>query len=608
MPVQIRAEGPSLNQKWLLDEGATPVIVGRDPASRVHLPDPDRLLSRRHLSISVSSAGVQVTVLSSVNGASTSQGELAPGQSTCIALGGYVSLGSYTIHIEAQESPGNLASIGPTAEGADPFAALFGGVGSGRGTGADPFDALGFHQPPAVTSPTADPFAALSQPPAQGGNAASPGLIGHHHALDHKPTHYSRGADVYASPPLSPLSSMETSSASQVHGNGATNIDDWLGIGSGSGSNKSAEGPGWLATDHVHDQNLPLLLPSRMAASSGTASAASSSMVSASAANTDPVPLGGLESGWNARSTPAPSVAKEPELPIPHAFSSPSQPQELDFDALFGGEAEVSADPFSDPSWFTPGQLSNAQVNHSLYPTPAPSSPLVGKSMTSVSGSNVDSPFGQLRHAEAAEHPHAAAAFARGLGLAQAPALDEAAWERMGGAIRLIISGLIDLLNARAELKRELRVEDRTMLASRDNNPLKTGIDIESALRYLLISQDSLPGFKPAEAALREAVDELIAHELATMAASRAVVEGALREFDPKTLRKELSPAKSRLPQFLDSSRMWDAYVDRYAGKESQMADWLERMFSRHFVPAYSRECERLKMQTAPQRPPKMNR
>jgi type VI secretion system FHA domain protein len=190
----------------------------------------------------------------------------------------------------------------------------------------------------------------------------------------------------------------------------------------------------------------------------------------------------------------------------------------------------------------------------------------------------------------------AASAFARGLGLAQTPALDDAAWERVGEAVRLIVSGLIDLLNARAELKRELRVEDRTMLASRDNNPLKTGIDLASALQYLLIAQNGMPGFKPADAALREAVDELRVHELATVAASRAAVEAALREFDPETLRKQLSPGKSRLPQFFDSSRMWEAYVERYEKQGAQMADWLEKIFSRHFVPAYSRESERLKM------------
>ena len=94
MPVLLRAEGPSLNRTHLLEEGTAAAIVGRDPAATLHLPDPDRLLSRRHLSIAASGLGVQITVLSSVNGATTNQGELAPGQTVHIGLGGHVTLGS----------------------------------------------------------------------------------------------------------------------------------------------------------------------------------------------------------------------------------------------------------------------------------------------------------------------------------------------------------------------------------------------------------------------------------------------------------------------------------------------------------------------------------
>jgi predicted component of type VI protein secretion system len=45
---------------------------------------------------------------------------------------------------------------------------------------------------------------------------------------------------------------------------------------------------------------------------------------------------------------------------------------------------------------------------------------------------------------------------------------------------------------------------------------------------------------------------------------------------------------------------MWEAYVERYRKQGEQMADWLEKIFSRHFVPAYSKESERLKMSMTP--------
>ena len=602
MPVLLRAEGPSLNRTHLLEDGTAAAIVGRDPAATLHLPDPDRLLSRRHLSIAASGLGVQVTVLSSVNGATTNQGELAPGQTVHIGLGGHVTLGSYTIRIEAAEAGGGFAAVGAPSAADDPFASLFGGAGPTFGRGSDPFDALGVPRAKPPAPAAADPFAAMSQSPAAGPQQARPGLGGELHSFGHNLAQPQTGAQVSADDPMSLLGSVGAGSASRT-GGGTMNIDDWLGTGTGSaGTPAPAQGPGRLPTDHVHDLNLPLRLPQ------GAATPAAQPLVnSIGAPATQPFPTGGgnadpwgaLESGWNvAASAGAATAAKAPEPAGKSTYPSPAAPQELDFDALFGGGS--SADPFQDSSWFGPGQQSPAPHAADLPARPAVGSAAPSQAAISPAAPRHDADPAAAGLAGGTGHVQAATAFARGLGLAQTPALDDAAWERVGEAVRLIVSGLIDLLNARAELKRELRVEDRTMLASRDNNPLKTGIDLASALQYLLIAQNGMPGFKPADAALREAVDELRVHELATVAASRAAVEAALREFDPETLRKQLSPGKSRLPQFFDSSRMWEAYVERYEKQGAQMADWLEKIFSRHFVPAYSRESERLKMSMTP--------
>lgn len=596
MTVLLRAEGPSLNRQWLLEAGAAAVIVGRDPAATLHLPDPDRLLSRRHLSIAASVSGVQVTVLSSVNGVTTSLGELAPGQMAQLGLGGHVSLGPYTIHIEAAGAGNGLDSAGgPPASAEDPFASLFGGMGGATGRGSDPFDALGVPRSVQRTAPAVDPFAALSQPPAAGVSSARPGLGGNLHAFGHNLAQQAPGPQTASDDPLSLLGGMGSGSASRMTGGGTLNIDDWLGTSGGSaGGAAPAQGPGRLATDHVHDLNLPLRLPQgSVPPASPPPGLAAGSFVpapapSASAAN----PWTMLESGWGAPPPPAP-IAAGPAADTAKPAGA-GGPQELDFDALFGGGPE--ADPFQDASWFATGQPGAAPLGAEVPAPPAFVQTPAPQAAAPIAASSFAVGPGVGGSAGSAAAAQAASAFARGLGLPQAPALDDAGWERVGSAVRLIVSGLIDLLNARAELKRELRVEDRTMLASRDNNPLKTGIDIESALQYLLIAQAGMPGFKPADAALRESVDELRVHELATVAASRAAVEGALREFDPETLRKHLAPGKSRLPQFFDSSRMWEAYVERYEKQGGQMADWLEKIFSRHFVPAYSRESERLKM------------
>lgn len=596
MPVLLRAEGPSLNRTCLLEEGTPAVIAGRDPTATLHLPDPDRLLSRRHLSISASGLGVQVTVLSSVNGATTSQGELGPGQTAHIGVGGHVTLGSYTIRIESGEPGGGHTPVAVPTIADDPFASLFGGSMSLPGRGADPFDALGVPRAKPPAPPVSDPFAAIVQVPAAG--PARPGLGGEFHTFGHNLAHAPTGVQTPSSDPLSLLGSVESGSASRHSAAGSMNIDEWLGTGSGSGSAATpAQGPGRLATDHVHDLNLPLRLPQSMPPSVSHPAANPGGMSATpppSTGSTRADPWAALESGWSVAPTGTPPSAEKPETATKAGLATSAAAQELDFDALFGGGP--NADPFQDSSWFGSAQQATApsatEFAASTAATPAAPSQAAAPAATPRHGANATS--ASLSGGDG--NVQAAVAFARGLGLAQTPALDDAAWERMGEAVRLIVSGLIDLLNARAELKRELRVEDRTMLASRDNNPLKTGIDLESALQYLLITRGGMPGYKPADAALQEAVDELRVHELATVAASRAAVEAALREFDPDTLRKQLSPGKSRLPQFFDSSRMWEAYVERYDKQGAQMADWLEKIFSRHFVPAYSRESERLKM------------
>ena len=628
MPVLLRAEGPSLNRELLLQEGAAAVTVGRDPAAGLHLPDPERALSRKHLSIAALGAGVQVTVLSSVNGAVTSQGELAPGQSARLSPGERVSLGPYTIHIEAAggRSAGVAHGAMPAPAADDPFASLFGGAGGSAAAGADPFAALGVAPSAPARAPVVDPFAALAPPAPGAGAPARPGLGGDLHAFGHNLAHPASGPQAHADDPLALLGGVGTGSASRdAVGGGTLNIDDWLGAGSASDP-PPAQGPGRLATDHVHDLNLPLRLPQGAAppAAAGWPDVLPAGFGGPAAAvppaPAHPAPAPGaaeadpwaLLSGWGApAASPAPAkVAVAPAAaptaaPVAAAGGGAAGAAELDFDALFGGAP--GADPFEDASWLggarPPGPTGAPAVVAAPAASgvgPGPAAPVLPQAGVGAAAAAAAAVAGGGASPGGAGSAQAAAAFARGLGLPQAPALDDAAWERVGGAVRLIVSGLIDLLNARAELKRELRVEDRTMLASRDNNPLKTGIDLESALHYLLIAQAGMPGFKPADAALRESVDELRVHELATVAASRAAVEGALRDFDPEVLRKQLAPGKSRLPQLFDSSRMWEAYVERYEKQGGQMADWLEKIFTRHFVPAYSKESERLKMTMAP--------
>jgi predicted component of type VI protein secretion system len=112
--------------------------------------------------------------------------------------------------------------------------------------------------------------------------------------------------------------------------------------------------------------------------------------------------------------------------------------------------------------------------------------------------------------------------------------------------------------------------------------------------------QDGVPGYMPARQALQESVTELRAHEFASVAAVRAAVEGCIKEFDPARLRPTLLKGKTSLGSLMDNARLWDLYSAHYEQKKAHMADWLEQVFNRHFMPAYTREAERLRRQSLP--------
>ena len=165
--------------------------------------------------------------------------------------------------------------------------------------------------------------------------------------------------------------------------------------------------------------------------------------------------------------------------------------------------------------------------------------------------------------------------------------------------VRTLIEALARLLDARADLKRELRAPDRTMLAGHDNNPLKAGLAAPELIQYLFATH-SVGGFLPAGRAVRECIDDLLVHQLASLAATRAAVEGTLREFDPARLREQRAQGTSSRFRLFDSARLWDAHELHHQTQSAQMADWLETLFARYFMPAYARETARLKNDQLP--------
>lgn len=135
MPLELRVKGPGLDVVRTLEAGEPELVLGRDADCGVCLPDPQRNVSRRHLSVWLEDGALHFRVLSEVNGVETPSADAPPGAKGVLAVGQALKLGEYEVCAQA-----------PPQEPADPWA-VFDRDGSG-----------------AAPAPTAAPAAAEDDP------------------------------------------------------------------------------------------------------------------------------------------------------------------------------------------------------------------------------------------------------------------------------------------------------------------------------------------------------------------------------------------------------------------------------------------------------------
>lgn len=185
--------------------------------------------------------------------------------------------------------------------------------------------------------------------------------------------------------------------------------------------------------------------------------------------------------------------------------------------------------------------------------------------------------------------------FFRGLGMDGTGSLSQGELEAIGRAVRVLVLGVLELQASVASVKHQLRAEDRTILAPRDNNPLKEDWPKERKLRYLFAGRAASGGFLNPERALRELLAELIAHNGASAAAAGSALESTLEEFAPEALKSRLLGGGAKL---FESARAWDAYAKYYQEEGQDMARWTRRLLDRYFAEAYVRESLRIRRET----------
>jgi type VI secretion system FHA domain protein len=190
-------------------------------------------------------------------------------------------------------------------------------------------------------------------------------------------------------------------------------------------------------------------------------------------------------------------------------------------------------------------------------------------------------------------------AFLAGVGLEGKEIADadiEAFLQQSGKIMRAAIEGAMALLAARATAKKELRAEDRTMVASRDNNPLKLMADPQEALAFLFETKDrgSGSGFLGPVRAVGDAFEDLCAHEVALFAGMRAALLGAIRRFDPKTLEAELEKNAGGLG-LNRKAKLWEQFAVFQQKLAQDAEDDFNKVFGREFMGTYMAQVKQLR-------------
>jgi type VI secretion system protein ImpI/type VI secretion system protein len=155
----------------------------------------------------------------------------------------------------------------------------------------------------------------------------------------------------------------------------------------------------------------------------------------------------------------------------------------------------------------------------------------------------------------------------------------------LGAAFRAFVEGLREVLITRASIKSEFRIE-QTIIAARGNNPLKFSPSVEDALAAML--GESRGAFMDAEAAVRDSLDDVKQHEMATITAMQAGLRAVLARLEPAALRDEadaagglnLLPAQRR-------ARAFELFEVRFAEMLRDVENTTDGTFARAFARAY---------------------
>jgi type VI secretion system FHA domain protein len=163
-----------------------------------------------------------------------------------------------------------------------------------------------------------------------------------------------------------------------------------------------------------------------------------------------------------------------------------------------------------------------------------------------------------------------------------------------GDILRTAVSGLMEVLHSREQMKETLRIRSTTFKPA-NNNPLKFSANADDAFHNLL-GRQSAAYLEPAEA-FNEALNDVRDHQVAVQAAIRLAFETMLAQFDPNRLAEEFDRhmKKGSILGVPAKLRYWDLYREKYGDMIKDAEGSFRTLFGNEFAKAYEEQVERLK-------------
>ena len=590
--------------------------IGRADTNQLVLPDPDRQISRVHAQVVYRSGSFAIVDRGS-NPISVNGRPVGSGREMAIKEGDEVRIGGFVLAVKRQQAAAASAVNDPFADLLGPAVGAKSSSGASAGSGLiDPLAAFATAPTP-PTRPGVHTRDFGAPPPAARGSApaSSPGGI---------PDDW----DPFAPDPVSSRPAVQdfASSLGRKNGDGQFGLDGGvaapaalipdLPFGGGCGKDNSLDALFGLKPGTGGDPlggsllDAPMAKPNMAANHDPLQSLNSAPRASAAAVQDD---LSDLQRPFiptpmvDSRSAPAPATTAAPTAPPtsapalppgavlswdspggdartvirPSARATEPAPAAVDIDDIFGGLS-----PVASPAP-TPVPTPAPAPEKAWTPAPAPVATPAAK--PAVAAAPVAAP------ASSGDSAALLAAFREGLAMPdlKIEAMTPELMRLIGQLLQESARGTVDLLVARAALKREVRAE-ATMIVARENNPLKFSPSAEAALQHLL--SPPTRGFMAAAPAMRDAFNDLRAHQFGFIAGMRAALAGVLSRFDPSELEGRLTQ-RSVLKSLLPGSRkaaMWEVFVEHYGQISNEAEDDFHSLFGKAFLLAYEEHIEQL--------------